>query len=91
MIYPAKHYVTPSKIKRAMDTIHEELADRLNYFRKHNKLLEAQRLETRTNYDLEMMQEIGYCSGIENYSRHLSDGRARTAPFTFWIIFRKIF
>ncbi|MDW7681028.1 MAG: DEAD/DEAH box helicase family protein, partial [bacterium] len=73
VIYAAKHYVTSTeKLQRAVITIREELAERLDWFRKHNKLLEAQRLEMRTNYDLEMMLEIGFCSGIENYSRHLT-------------------
>ncbi|MCI0512814.1 excinuclease ABC subunit UvrB [candidate division KSB1 bacterium] len=92
VIYPAKHYVTTNqKLTRAMETIREELADRLNYFREHNKLLEAQRLETRTNYDLEMMQEIGYCSGIENYSRHLSGRAPGQRPFTLLDYFPKDF
>ncbi|MDW7729246.1 MAG: excinuclease ABC subunit UvrB [Bacillota bacterium] len=74
-IFPATHYVTaPEQLKRAISDIEEELQERLVYFRSRDRLLEAQRLEQRTNYDLEMMQEIGFCSGIENYSRHL-DGR----------------
>jgi len=72
-IYPAKHFVTTSsRLERAMRSIEEELKERLAELRSQNKLLEAQRLETRTKYDLEMMKEIGYCTGIENYSRHLS-------------------
>ena len=72
-IYPKSHYVTPrSTIVEAIDTIKEELKERLAYLRDNNKLLEAQRLEQRTRYDLEMMQELGYCNGIENYSRYLS-------------------
>ena len=83
VIYPAKHHVTTyQKLTRAMGTIQEELDDRLKYFRDNNMLLEAQRIETRTNYDLEMMQEIGFCSGIENYSRHLSGRKAGERPFT---------
>lgn len=75
VIYPAKHFVTSEEnLKKAMNQIREELSDRLVEFRAEGKLLEAQRLEQRTMYDLEMMTELGYCSGIENYSRHL-DGR----------------
>lgn len=74
-IFPATHYVTaPDQLKRAIADIESELQEQLAYFRKENRLLEAQRLEQRVNFDLEMMQEIGFCSGIENYSRHL-DGR----------------
>lgn len=75
-IYPAKHFVmTHPKLKRAIGSIETELSERLEQLRSAGKLLEAQRLESRTGYDLEMMKEIGYCSGIENYSRHLT-GRA---------------
>lgn len=75
-IYPARHFVSPREtILRAIKSIKEELAERLEFFRKQNRLLEAQRLEQRTNFDIELMLEIGYCPGIENYSRHLS-GRA---------------
>ncbi len=75
-IYPAKHFVvTRPKLIRAMKAIDIEMKDRLKYFRDEDKLLECQRLDMRTNYDLEMIKEIGYCSGIENYSRHLA-GRA---------------
>lgn len=75
-IYPAKHFVTTApKLETAIQSIKEELEERLAYFRSQNKLLEAQRLETRTLYDIEMLEEVGYCPGIENYSRHLS-GRA---------------
>ena len=82
-IYPAKHFVTPHRrLQPAIDAIREELDDRLKYFRSHGKLLEAQRLEMRTNYDLEMMEEIGFCSGIENYSRYLSGRQAGERPFT---------
>ena len=73
-IYPASHYVTPQdKMQRAMENIRSELIERLNHFRERDKLLEAQRLEQRTLFDLEMMQELGRCKGIENYSRHLSN------------------
>ncbi len=79
-IYPGSHYVIPeSRLKAAVDGIHDELRERIQYFRKMNKLLEAQRIEQRTMFDLEMIQEMGYCHGIENYSRHLS-GRAPGEP-----------
>ena len=79
-IYPAKPFVTPEEqMDRAIRDIEAELAERLDDFRKNDKLLEAQRLEQRTKYDLEMMREVGYCSGIENYSRHI-DGRAPGTP-----------
>jgi len=79
-IYPGSHYVIPeSRMKAAVDGIHEELRERIQYFRKANKLIEAQRIEQRTMFDLEMIQEMGYCHGIENYSRHLS-GRAPGEP-----------
>ena len=79
-IYPGSHYVIPeSRMKAAIDGIHDELRERIQYFRKMNKLLEAQRIEQRTMFDLEMIQEMGYCHGIENYSRHLS-GRALGEP-----------
>ncbi|MHB0999359.1 MAG: excinuclease ABC subunit UvrB [Armatimonadota bacterium] len=76
VIYPATHFVSsPETMERALKEIEQELAERIDYFNRHNKLIEAQRIEQRTNYDMEMMKEIGYCSGIENYSRIL-DGRA---------------
>jgi len=82
-IYPAKHFVTtPETLKRAILSIREELAERLQEFRAQGKLLEAQRLEMRTNYDIEMMLEIGYCSGIENYSRHLTGRKPGQRPYT---------
>ncbi len=82
-VYPAKHYVTPShKLERAIQAIREELKERLEFFRSQGKLLEAQRLEMRTNYDLEMLQELGYCNGIENYSRHLSGRAPGQRPYT---------
>jgi excinuclease ABC subunit B len=91
-IYPAKHYVTtPPKLQEAIRNIKIELAERLDWLRKNNKLLEAQRLEMRTNYDLEMMQEIGSCSGIENYSRHLTGRKAGERPFTLLDFFPKDF
>jgi excinuclease ABC subunit B len=91
-IYPAKHFVTPAfKITRALEAIRAELADRLAWFREKNKLLEAQRLEMRATFDLEMLQEIGSCSGIENYSRHLSGRRAGERPYTLMDYFPKDF
>ncbi|MCB9880868.1 MAG: excinuclease ABC subunit UvrB [Planctomycetes bacterium] len=79
-IYPVSHYVTPEdRLARACVTIREELEERLEYFRKRGRLLEAQRLEQRTRYDLELLREIGFCQGIENYSRHL-DGREPGEP-----------
>ncbi len=79
-IFPTTHYVMPRQtIDRAIASIEEELAAHLDLLRSHNKLLEAQRLETRTRYDIEMLQELGYCSGIENYSRHFT-GRAPGEP-----------
>ncbi|MBN1480445.1 excinuclease ABC subunit UvrB [candidate division KSB1 bacterium] len=82
-IYPAKHFVTPSeRLEAAIEGIEKELAERIDYFKSHNKLLEAQRIEQRTNYDLEMIREIGYCSGVENYSRHMSGRQAGERPAT---------
>jgi len=79
-IYPASHYVTPELVRQnALATIEAELTERLAWFRERGKLLEAQRLEERTRFDLEMMRELGYCHGIENYSRHLT-GRAPGEP-----------
>ena len=79
-IYPASHYVSKKNIlKRATKSIIVELKDRIEYFRHENKLIEAQRIEERTNFDLEMMQELGYCNGIENYSRHFT-GRKQGEP-----------
>ena len=81
-IYPAKHFiVSKDKIDLALKSIEWELEDRLNYFRKNNKLLEAQRLQMRTRYDLEMLKEMGYCHGIENYSRHLSGRPPGSRPY----------
>jgi excinuclease ABC subunit B len=79
-IFPASHYVTPeSTLKHAIESISLELKDRIEYYQKENKLIEAQRIEERTNFDLEMIQELGYCNGIENYSRHFT-GRAPGQP-----------
>ena len=84
-IYPKSHYVTRRKrILQAIEFIKEELVDRLAYLRKENKLVEAQRLEERTKYDIEMLKELGFCSGIENYSRFLSDRQPGEAPPTLY-------
>lgn len=84
-IYPKSHYVTPkANLERAIGTIREELKDRLAFFKAHDKLLEAQRIEQRTRYDLEMMQQLGYTNGIENYSRHLSGRPSGEAPPTLF-------
>ena len=82
-IYPASHYVTtPEKREQAIASIQKELDERLRELRDNDRLLEAQRLEERTNYDIEMMREIGFCSGIENYSRHISGREPGSAPYT---------
>lgn len=82
-IYPASHYATSAeKAAAAITTIKEELKDRLVELENENKLVEAQRLEQRTNYDIEMLEEIGFCSGIENYSRHLSQRQPGSRPYT---------
>ncbi|WP_077328049.1 excinuclease ABC subunit UvrB [Virgibacillus siamensis] len=82
-IFPASHFVTrEEKLKKAIKNIEQELEDRLKELRDDNKLLEAQRLEQRTNYDIEMMHEMGFCSGIENYSRHLTFREAGSTPYT---------
>ncbi|WP_050466287.1 excinuclease ABC subunit UvrB [Herbaspirillum chlorophenolicum] len=82
-IYPGSHYVTPrSTVLRAIETIKDELRERLEFFRKENKLIEEQRLEQRTRFDIEMMTEIGFTKGIENYSRHLSGGKPGDPPPT---------
>lgn len=82
-IYPASHYATSSeKTEKAIGSIEKELEERLAELNRENKLLEAQRLEQRTKYDIEMLREIGFCSGIENYSRHLSQRPAGSRPYT---------
>jgi len=89
-IYPAKYFITsPHKIENAIKTIREELEERIEYFRSQNKLIEAQRLEQRTNFDLEMIKEIGYCSGIENYSRHLEGRPPGSRPACLFDYFPK--
>lgn len=82
-IYPASHYVTTrEKMEAAIGTIQDELEQRLKVFKENDRLLEAQRLEQRTTYDIEMMREIGFCQGIENYSRHISGREPGSAPYT---------
>jgi excinuclease ABC subunit B len=90
MVFPATHYVTgEERIRTAVTRIEEELQVRLKWFEEEGKLLEAQRLRMRTQYDLEMMQEMGYCNGIENYSRHIDGRSAGEAPFTLLDYFPK--
>ena len=92
LISPASHYVTTkSKMERAIVTIEEELEERIKYFKDHNKLIEAQRIEERTNFDIEMMKETGFCSGIENYSRHISGRKPGSPPYTLFDYFPKDF
>ena len=82
-VYPSSHYVTPREtVMRALGTIREELAERLEHFHEQGKLVEAQRLEQRTRFDMEMLQELGFCKGIENYTRHLSGARPGEPPPT---------
>ena len=82
-IYPASHYIVPrDKLLKAIGEIKEELTERIAYFKSQDKLIEAQRIEQRTNYDIEMLQEIGFCSGIENYSRMMSDRKPGQRPYT---------
>jgi excinuclease ABC subunit B len=89
-IYPGKQFVTPSeKLRPALLAIREELSDRIAWFEKHGKLLEAQRIKMRTEYDLEMMEEMGFCSGIENYSRHLAGRAPGSRPGTLLDFFPK--
>ena len=88
MIFPNSHYVTTDeKMKKAIGTIEEELKERVEYFKENNKLLEAQRIEERTNFDIEMMKETGFCQGIENYSRHISGRAPGSTPFTLFDYF----
>lgn len=87
-IFPASHFVTSEpKMKKAIETIKEELKERLEELKQQNKLLEAQRIEQRTNYDLEMLKETGFCSGVENYSRHLSGRKEGETPTTLMDFF----
>ena len=92
VVFPATHYVAgEERMKRAISTIEVELQERLAWFEKHGKLLEAQRLRMRTSYDLEMMQEVGFCNGIENYSRHIDGRVAGQPPHTLLDFFPKDF
>ena len=85
MIYPNSHYVTTKdKMERALVTIEQEMEERVKYFTENKKLIEAQRIEERTNFDIEMLKETGFCQGIENYSRHIS--RTSCWITTFYII-----
>ena len=89
-IYPKSHYViAPERYERAITGIEEELDERIAYFRKTNQLLEAQRIEQRTKFDLEMIRTMGYCHGIENYSRHLSGRQPGEPPPTLLDYFTK--
>lgn len=91
-IFPASHYATTDdKVKKAIESIKLELDDRLKWLHEHGKLVEEQRLKERTNYDLEMLNEIGFCSGIENYSRHLSQRQSGSRPYTLIDYFPKDF
>lgn len=91
-IYPASHYVTPKdKMQTAIQEIREEMEQRVAWFKKNEKFVEAQRIEQRTRYDMEMMEEIGFCSGIENYSRVLSGREPGSAPYTLMDYFPKDF
>lgn len=88
LVPPASQYVTSKeKMNKAIETIEEELEERIAYFKSQNKLIEAQRIEERTNFDIEMMKETGFCSGIENYSRHISQRPAGSAPYTLFDYF----
>ena len=92
MIFPNSHYVTTSdKMERAIESIEKEKEERIKYFRENNKLIEAQRIEERTNFDIEMMRETGFCQGIENYSRHISGREAGSPPYTLFDYFPKDF
>ena len=92
IIFPNSHYVTTSdKMQRALDSIEKEKEERVKYFKENNKLIEAQRIEERTNFDIEMMKETGFCQGIENYSRHISDRAPGSPPFTLFDYFPKDF
>ena len=92
MIFPNSHYVTTKeKMDRAIGTIEEELEERIKFFKDQGKLIEAQRIEERTNFDIEMMKETGFCQGIENYSRHISGRKTGSPPFTLFDYFPKDF
>ena len=88
MIFPNSHYVTSKdKLEKALVTIEEEMEERVKYFTENKKLIEAQRIEERTNFDIEMLKETGFCQGIENYSRHISGRPAGSAPYTLFDYF----
>ena len=88
MIYPNSHYVTSKeKLERALETIEKEMEERVEYFKENKKLIEAQRIEERTNFDIEMLKETGFCQGIENYSRHISGREPGSPPFTLFDYF----
>ena len=90
LIFPAKHFITPDeKLRRAIASIESELDGRLKEFKEQGKLLEAQRLEMRTRYDLDMLREVGYCNGVENYSRHLTGREPGSTPFCLLDFFPK--
>ena len=92
IIFPNSHYVTTSdKMQRALDSIEMEKEEQVKYFKANNKLIEAQRIEERTNFDIEMMKETGFCQGIENYSRHISGRAPGSPPFTLFDYFPKDF
>lgn len=92
IIFPNSHYVTTSdKMQRALDSIEKEKEEQVKYFKENNKLIEAQRIEERTNFDIEMMKETGFCQGIENYSRHISGRAPGSPPFTLFDYFPKDF
>lgn len=90
VIFPASHYVTtPERVERAVIEIERELEERINYFKENDKLLEAQRIDQRTRYDIEMLKEIGFCQGIENYSRHITGRKSGEKPYTLMDFFPK--
>ena len=90
-IFPASHYaISREKMEVAIEAIESELKERLEELKNEDKLLEMQRLSQRTNFDVEMLREMGYCSGVENYSRHLSGREAGSTPFTLLDYFRKV-
>jgi len=92
LISPASHYVTTKeKMERSLITIEQEMEERVKYFKSQNKLIEAQRIEERTNFDMEMMKETGFCSGIENYSRHISGREPGSRPYTLFDYFPEDF
>ncbi len=88
MVYPNSHYVTSKeKLEKALVTIEQEMEERVEYFKENKKLIEAQRIEERTNFDIEMLKETGFCQGIENYSRHISGREPGSPPFTLFDYF----